>query len=257
MINTWSFSRLQDWSRCKYAAYLKHAKRIPDPNAQKAADRGSQIHQLAEDYVRGKITNVPVELAAFEDEFISLQRTYASNADLIELEGEWGLNHEWNTVPYKTAWGRVKLDLIYHMREDHAAVVDYKTGRKDGNEAKHGSQLQFYATVAFCRFDNLQTVDAELWYLDKNELTKITYEREKVFNRYLAHWNDQAVEMTTALEFPANPNIISCKYCPYGIDDTYDKTAKYGPTQGTGDCDKRVVNKDAIQNFYARMRGKK
>lgn len=255
MIKSWSFSRLQDWSRCKYASYLKHAERVPDPNSAPAADRGSQIHQLAEDYVRGKITAMPQELAAFEGEFKSLRNTYETGQ--LELEGEWGLDRDWNVVPYKTAWGRVKLDLIYHMGKNHAAVVDYKTGRKDGNEAKHGSQLQFYATVAFCRFDDLQSVDAELWYLDKNELTHIAFEREKAFSRYLPYWNAQAIDMTTAVEFPPNPNINSCKYCPYGADDTYDKSARYGPTEGTGHCNVRHVDKVATGNFYARMKGKK
>lgn len=256
-IKSWSFSRLQDWKSCKLRAYLKHAKRIPDPNPSPAADRGSVIHQMAEDFVRGDITVLPVELAFFEGEFKSLAATYKRSPGAIELEGEWGLDRDWNQVDYKGAWGRIKLDLFYRMGKSHAAVVDYKTGRKDGNENKHAEQLQFYATVSFCRFDWLETVDAELYYVDKNELTKITFERQKAFSRYLPHWNDLAIEMTEAIDFPPNPNINSCKYCSFGPDDTYNKSARYGPTCGTGHCSVRVVDEVATKNFYQRMHGKK
>ena len=239
-IKSWSFSRLQDWKSCKLKAYLKHAKRIPDPRPSPAAERGTVIHQMAEDFIRGEITVLPVELAHFEGEYRSLAKSYKRGD--VELEGEWGLDRDWNQVDYKGAWGRVKLDLFYRMGESHAALVDYKTGRKDGNENKHAEQLQFYATVSFCRFEWLETVDTELYYLDKNELTKISFEREKAFQRYLPHWNDLAIEMTEATEFPANPNIVSCKYCPYG---------------DTGHCSVRVVDEVATKNFYQRMHGGK
>lgn len=256
-IKSWSFSRLQDWDRCKLAAYLKHGERIPDPNPMTAADRGSLIHEMAEKFVRGESKSMGRELAAFEGEFISLQASYKRNPGLMEMENEWGLDHDWKPAPYKTAWGRVKLDLMYVMEPGYSAIVDYKTGRKFGNEPKHASQLQFYSTVAFTRYEWLQRTTGEIWYLDQNEMLSINYERETAFRRYLPFWNQKAIEMTTAVAFPPNPNIISCKYCPYGKDDTYDKNAKYGPREGTGHCDKRMVDKAATQNFYQRMNARK
>ena len=256
-IKSWSFSRLQDWENCKLFALLKHGERVPDPNPMKAADRGSMIHEHAEDFVRGKTKVMGTELAHFEGEFRSLANSFQKDPSRLRMEEEWGIDRDWRPTSYKSAWGRIKLDLMYTLRKDYAAVVDYKTGKKFGNETKHAKQLQLYSTTAFVIFDWLDYTTGEIWYLDQNELLTIHYDRKKAMDVYLPHWNHKAVEMTEATNFPPNPNIISCKYCPYGEDDTYDKHARYGPTQGTGHCNKRVVDKQGVQNFYQRMNARK
>jgi hypothetical protein len=109
MIKSWSYSKLIDFEQCRYRAKLKHIDRVPEQKSE-AADRGTAIHQLAEDFVIGKIKVLPTELRRFEDEFFVLLREH--KAKRVSLEGEWGFNTEWLPHDYKTAWLRMKADAV-------------------------------------------------------------------------------------------------------------------------------------------------
>lgn len=239
-INTWSFSRLQDYESCPYKAWLKHAERIPDPKPNKYADRGTAIHTLAEEYLLGKIDPIPLELMKFHDDFKSLR----TRSDKLMLEQEWGFNRNWEPCEYRgtDTWGRVKLDCALGLTDTEGVVIDFKTGKKFGNEIKHGEQLQVYALSSFIRHPDWKTLTAELWYLDQDDMTSITVTRKTAMERYLKVYDGRFRKMTDATEFSPKPNIISCKYCPYG---------------DTGHCDKRVVDEQATKNFYQRMHAKK
>ena len=54
----WSFSALKVFEECPYRTYISRVKRIAEPSSP-AADRGSAIHQEAEDYVSGKLGEMP------------------------------------------------------------------------------------------------------------------------------------------------------------------------------------------------------
>ena len=51
---TWSFSALKTFEQCPYRSYLQKIKKIPEPQ-HPAAKRGTDIHNQAEDYVKGEI----------------------------------------------------------------------------------------------------------------------------------------------------------------------------------------------------------
>lgn len=244
-IKSWSFSRLMDWETCKFYAWLKHAKRIPDPKPSPAADRGTAIHTIAEDYVNGVGSDiVPVPLQKFDIEFRAMRNLKKQSPNQVIQELEWGFDTQWNPVPYKGAFGRVKSDLIkFNPDFTQGVVVDYKTGKKFGNEVKHGRQLEVYALSSFIMYPNLQVLDMEDWYLDLNEMLAIrNITREKALKVYMRVFDAKFREMTSATKFPPNPNVNSCKYCPYG---------------DTGHCDKRVVDNQATQNFFKRMQARK
>lgn len=226
-IRSTSFSRLMDFESCPYKAKLKLVDKIPEPErplppgkTEHANDRGTRIHNECELYVRGE-GPFPQEARYFEDEFKSLARHYKKGT--VSLEGEWGFNKEWQPVEWKMAWLRVKLDANVHLSNEHAAVVDYKSGKKFGNEIKHGEQLQLYALSVFLRYPQVEHVTAELWYLDVNDLTSLDIVRP-VGLRLLKPFDKRFRRMTEATEFKPTPNIESCKYCPYH------------PAKGSGDC---------------------
>lgn len=238
MLKTWSFSRLMDYESCPRKAYLKHAERVPDPRPSPAADRGTRIHSLAEEYLLGQADDLAPELARFKDEFASLRKREG-----LMLEQEWGFNKEWEPCGYRDddVWGRVKADCVVPM-DKGGVVIDFKTGKKFGNEIKHGEQLQVYALSAFVRNPDWKSITCELWYLDVDELTTVTVSRKTAMDRYLKVFDHRLRKMTDATEFPAKPNIVSCKWCPYG---------------DTGHCDQRVVDEKATKNFYAKKLGAK
>ena len=226
-IRSWSYSRLLDFEACPLMAKLKIIDKIPEPErplppgkTEHANDRGTRVHNECELYVRGE-GPLPQEARYFEDEFKSLAAKFKKG--MVSLEGEWGFDKQWQPVDWKLAWLRTKLDANIHLSNTHAAVVDYKTGRKFGNEVKHGEQLQMYALAVFLRYPQVEHVTAELWYLDVNDLTRLDVTRP-IGLRQLKPFDKRGRKMTEATEFPANPNAHSCRYCPYH------------PAKGTGDC---------------------
>jgi hypothetical protein len=232
MIKSWSHSRAVDFERCKHMAFLKYVKRIPEPErelrpgqTEHANDRGSRVHDGNETYVRGK-GDMPVESKAFRPEMEALQRLFSLGK--VSLEGEWGFDREWETCDYKHAWLRMKLDALVFLSPHEAVAIDYKTGKKFGNEIKHGEQLMLYQLACFLRYPELEMVHTELWYLDHDELTAKSFTRAQGL-RFKNNWDQRGNNITTCTVFPPNPNRWSCQYCPYG-------TEEAGFVNGTGHC---------------------
>lgn len=230
MIPSWSFSKIQDFEKCKFLCWLKHDQKIPEParplpvgKTEHANDRGSRVHDSAEKYVRGLGPFIP-EMKEFAAEFDHLKHLFA--AGKVSLEGEWGMSKDWEIAPWKGAWHRSKLDVMVHASETEAVIIDHKTGRKFGNEVKHAEQLQLYQLNAFLRFPKLEVVHAELWYLDAKELTSQTFTRDQGL-RFKRNFDRRGTALTTCTDWPANPNIFSCQWCAYG-------------PWGTGHCTKGV-----------------
>ncbi len=221
MINSWSHSKLGDFDRCRFLCFLKHDQKIPEPQrplppgkTEHANDRGTRYHTNCEQYVQGD------DIALFPD----IDRAFGPQLDLlrvlhqdglVSLEGEWGLDDGWNPTEWRTAWHRCKLDAAVFWSDTEATVIDYKTGRKYGNEVKHGEQMQLYQLNAFMRFPKLQVVHTELWYLDQAETTKQTFTRSQGL-RFKPNFDKKGRRLTTNTDWKPNPNEFSCKWCEYG-----------------------------------------
>ena len=231
MIKSWSYSRLTVFEQCPYHAYLKFIKKIPEPErplpkgkTEHANDRGSRIHDGAEHYVRGT-GEFPKELSKFRPEFDKLKVLFEQGK--VVLEGDWGLTKGWGPTGWMEpdTWGRVKLDALAFLTPEHAAVIDYKTGQRFGNEIKHAEQGQLYQLSSFLRYPELEQITVELWYTDKDDMAQMTFTRRQGL-RFFNGFNRRAIAMTTAKKFPARPNMFACKWCPYSPQRSGD--CKYG-----------------------------
>ncbi len=234
-LKSWSHSKLVEFDKCKRRVWLMHDQRIPEPprplrpgQVEHANDRGSRIHSNIEFYVKGEAEVLAPEAERFFGAPIDLLRTLYE-AGQVSLEGEWGVDQDWEPCDWKTAWHRCKLDAIVFLDETEAVTIDYKTGKKFGNEIKHGEQMTLYALNAFLRYPLLERVTTELWYLDQDDVTERTLTRDQAL-RFKTNFNRRGMAMTTATEFPPNPNIFSCQYCGYG-------------PWGTGHCEVGVQRK--------------
>lgn len=219
-MRSWSHSKLGDFDKCKQLVYLKHIAKIPEPErvlppgkTEFANDRGSRIHDNLEGYVRGDHDALTPEADKFFGLQVDLLRTLYAEGQ-VSLEGEWGMNFDWEIDEWKKAWLRLKLDVCVFADPTHAIVIDYKTGKKFGNEVKHAEQLQLYQLVTFLRYPMLEKVTAELWYLDQNDVTSHTYTRQQGL-RFRDNFHRRGVAITECDVWPANPNIHSCRWCPY------------------------------------------
>lgn len=229
MLKAWSYSRLQVFEQCKYRAKLAFVDKIPEPErplppgkTEHANDRGHRVHLGAELYVQGKGSLIE-ELSSWEQELRAVKKYYDEGK--VSIESDWGYDKEWIPTSWKSsdAWLRVKLDCMVKLGEDEALVVDYKTGRKTGNEIKHAEQGQLYQLATFLRYPELEKVHVEFWYLDQDDITQVTYNKEQGLNLF-RRFNERGLAMTSCEEFKPNPNKFTCRYCPYG-------------PKGTGHCE--------------------
>lgn len=219
---SWSISKLKDFTRCKLAFKIKHIDRVPEPErplpkgkSEHANDRGSRIHDNIETYIRGDHDALCPEADKHFGTHIDLLRHLYATEKCVEMEGQWAIDREWEVADWDTGWCRLKLDVLVHVGDDEAIVIDWKSGRKFGNEVSHAQQLQFYSLITFLRFPHLQVVSAELMYVDVGETTRQTFTREQSL-RFKRAFNAQGVALTDCTDFPANPNKWSCQWCPWG-----------------------------------------
>lgn len=64
-VASWSYSALKVFEECPYRTYLARVQKIPDPSGP-AAERGTLIHEQAEDFVSGALTKFPTSLSKFK-----------------------------------------------------------------------------------------------------------------------------------------------------------------------------------------------
>lgn len=226
-INAGSFSRLDIFTQCPQRAKLAYIDKIPEPDRGPGPltapdgtlewhnDRGSRIHDLAEKYVKREIDFFPNELNKFSDDFKRM-RSYADSGQVI-LEKMWCFDSEW--IPcaiddFNLIYFRMITDATVFLTPRTAIVIDYKTGRKFGNEIKHGQQAQLYQLGAFLRFPDLEEVTTEIWYLDQDELSTQEFTRDQGM-RFLKGWQKKMEGLTNEIRFSPKPNMVSCRWCPY------------------------------------------
>jgi len=235
-IKAGSFSRLSTYQECPRRAELAYINKIkepdrgigpltaPDGTKEWHNDRGSRIHQLAEDYVAGILgPKLPPELRKFEKEYKELRKLHKTGK--VINEEMWCYDNDWMPCAsdaWDTIYFRIITDATVFHTKKKATVIDYKTGRKFGNEIKHGQQAQLYQLGAFLRYPDLQEITTEIWYLDQNEIAVMEFNRNQGM-RFFKHWDGRMKAMTQEIEFKPTPNGNSCRWCPY-------KPSK------TGDC---------------------
>jgi hypothetical protein len=212
-VRAWSYSALKVYEECAYRTYIGRVKGVKEPSGP-AADRGTKIHQFAEDYVNGTTTKMATELHKFKKDFEELRELYL--AGQVELEGEWGFDLSWQPVGWmeKATWARIKLDAYVSEDATSARVIDFKTGKKWGNEISHSQQGLLYAIGALFRYPDLQYAQVEFWYLDKGERTTKTYTREQAM-LFAPGFHRRGVKMTTETEFNPTPSTNSCRWCSF------------------------------------------
>lgn len=218
LVPYWSASLLKKFEKCPYSVFLRYVKRILEPSNE-AMERGTKIHQMAEDFVQGITDELPKELIKFERDFIELKEQYEEDITkerYVLIEDDWAYRSDWSQTDWKAkdVWLRMKLDVFIRENLTSAKIIDHKTGRKFGNELSHSEQAMIYAIGAFVRYPELEYIECEFWYLDHGEkLFKIF--RRFEFETFLKRIEQRALVLTTCNEFLPKPSKSACKWCHY------------------------------------------
>lgn len=234
----WSFSSLQKYEACPHFTKLKAVDKCPgpprDPNSP--AERGSRIHDAAEQYVRGQRDDLVPEMKDFKDHVNALRKMFAEGR--VTCEEDWAYDVDMNPVEWTSpnAWLRLKLDVHVDLDATTAVVIDYKSGKRFGNEVKHQQQGALYAAIAAMRWPDVSKIIVEFWYIDQNETSQVEYTRRQAMLHW-ARFRERGLDMTTATRFPAKPSEPNCKFCDYSCNSMANKQTGKVYFQGTGVCE--------------------
>jgi len=239
-----SYSRADLFKKCPLQFNFRHLLKIPNLappcSTERPLERGIRIHDEAEAFVdgTGKLTK---DLKPFHPWLEKLRRLY--DVGVVVLEKEYAFDATWNPCGYKD-WDicvyRGKADVTVRPNERNVLIIDYKSGKKTGNEIKHHEQCVEYAISEALEDTKLQVFTLELWYLDQppaaDNPTSRVMTRTQVLQSFPA-MRKKHQEVLDAVVFPARPSRFACYFCDYKAG-----TVGKGPTSypGTGHCRKNV-----------------
>lgn len=140
------------------------------------------------------------------------------NGKLTLVDGD--TKTDWNDLPVAR-----HADFSLSCR-----IIDFKSGRKFGNQLKHADQGLCYALNVYHRYPDIANMTVEFWYLDQADEMIRNFSR-RVLAVLKDRYDVRANKLTTCSEFMPKANAQSCMFCPYGSN-----TNKAGSPYGTGIC---------------------
>lgn len=207
MKTSWSFSSLLNFEKCPHTQTFPYKER----NSEQA-QRGIDMHSSIEAYLLGNTSECPFPNLPFGG-LLDGTRT-------LSVEDKWGFDRDWEPTDYKTAWLRIKADTV--AADTHlVTVIDYKSGKRSGNEIKHGQQTLLYMIGAACRYPTVDYFTSELWYVDHDLVyPSQEYSRDQLM-KAKERWDKRGRIMTAATSFPPKPSRSNCKYCDFKLECEY------------------------------------
>jgi RecB family exonuclease len=205
----WSFSRWEVANDCLFKYYCQFLLKLPQPTSF-AMERGGRTHRLGENYIDDKTKRVPSAYKEFADEMRAIKKAGAVAEPNYAFTKAWALT---SPTDWVNCWLRIKIDAEI-AEADEVTVIDYKTGKP--YEAKHKVQREIYGVGVYVKY-KVPLVTAEHWYLDSGELaTTIFHEQE--LKELKKKWTARGNELIKRRRFPAQPDVFTCKYCPFRSD---------------------------------------
>jgi PD-(D/E)XK nuclease superfamily len=223
-LTSWSFSRYSDYKTCPLKAKLKHIDKIQEPK-NPAMQRGADIHDLAEQFIKGKVAKLPPDLRPMEAEFKRMRQLYKKRPESMVVEDNWAFTKTWDETAWNDwtgCWVRIKLDCAHHEDETTLVVTDWKTGkfRPELNE-EYVEQLELYALSALLLHEHIEQVLPRLAYTDLGRIYPdgesepvLRYTRADV-PKLRKRWETRVKPMMSDTIFAPRAN-DKCKWCWYG-----------------------------------------
>lgn len=224
-ITAWSFSRYSTYVQCPLKAKLKFIDKLQEPS-NAAMERGSEIHDKCEAYIKGEISRLPKELKAFGDLFRDMKKRYKKVTEEMVVEDMWAFTKDWTETQWNNwaaCWVRIKLDCAHFEDENTLVVSDWKTGkfRPEKNE-EYIEQLELYALAALLQYEDrpdlvvkprLVYLDAEVIYPEEGEDDDLTYTHKDI-KRLQKLWEKRTKKMLNDKKFPPRANNF-CSWCHF------------------------------------------
>ena len=207
-----SYSRYGTHLKCGFKydlTYIQKIKTTPQPPSP-AMERGSLLHNSAEDYVLGKIPELHPELKPYGQWLHSLRENYDCKPEL-----KWGITLDWQFTEFDDdqAMARGIWDLLIKTPEPELSIKEYKTGKV---YQEHSEQRELYAMAGLVMFPEYDSAECETVYFDKvtSEATTVTREQLPALKE---KWEQRFHMMGLKESWIPNPN-WTCRYCEHARD---------------------------------------
>lgn len=212
----WSWSQLSSYRSCPYQARLRYLEHAPEPPkaADDPRDRGIRIHKAAEDFVLGTTDVLPKELVHFEGNLAELRDVHESGNAAVRLEHEYLLDSTWRMTEDKEQRWLKFIPDVHVVAPSLHLIIDYKSGRKYGNEVKHYQQMELYAIGDWIVAPSDIVRTAELWYVDQKDITTHEFTPEHL-EKARAKLDEEVTHMMADKIHAPRPNKMNCRYCPF------------------------------------------
>jgi len=216
-----SFSTMTTFEQCPHAVYLSKIQGITGISGP-AADRGSRLHELLENYVLGTVDKVNWKLfkagnfhAPIIDTFREAHSTKPQTC-VPELQLAFTKDMKKTTWESRTAWLRAMIDVAWFKSNTHAVLYDYKSGSNQA-AAKHRAQLMLYALLMFIRYERLETIEVAPIYLDQRLDNFYTSYTRNDLELYWPRYLKRLQQVTECEDFQPNAGPFSCKWCQHKV----------------------------------------
>ena len=201
----WSYSKLSRYEKCPASYNFRYNLKIADP-AGKAAQRGTDQHAIAEDYVSGKIESLP-DTIHHQHVIKDLRAAEAKTEHALYFTSSWQLQET-----EKDYWCVMKIDALHHVPGAAVNIWDYKTGRFYEN---HYDQLMLYGLGALIAYPDVKVVGSAALYIDQPNTTPVV---RTVYPEQLEslkeYYNGRVNVMFNDDKYVPNPG-GHCKWCNY------------------------------------------
>lgn len=199
----WSYSSLSTYKQCPQKWKFSYIDKIDWPSSPAMA-RGSRMHLMAEEFVKGVVDRVHPEIQKIGPALFML-KNQGAQAEVI-----WRLDKDWKPVDSDdAAWVKAIID-VHYIQGDVLHITDYKSGRMYDD---HREQLELYGLIGLCVVPDAKRVETSALYMDTAHEGMQGSIIRSMMPKMIERWRADADTMMSDEVFEPRPG--NCKWCPY------------------------------------------
>lgn len=198
---SWAFTSLMNYERCPHSVTFPY--RAID---NEFTLRGTELHNQTEQYF---IADTPLP---FNCDVLIPYRDMCQNT-AFQVEPKWGFTADWQPADWQNAAIKIKPDLVIAPSNNNpTTILEFKSGKREGREAKHNQQVNLYSAAAHLVYPGVEVVSV-IVYLDHNlkiPSLPMSAPRAEVARSL---WKKRGDKMLNDEQYNPNPGKSRCKYC--------------------------------------------
>lgn len=218
---SWSFTRWSDYEECPAKAKYKHLDKLKEPKND-AMQRGIDLHTAAENFIKGRLTDLPHDFRFFADEFKRLRSLFKRKTLAMIVEDDWAFRADWT----RTTWDdwndcylRIKIDVGHFEDVETLVITDWKSGKYSARKNdSYEMQMELYALPALIIHPHVKRVFPRLAYTDEGLVwdgadEPLVYTPADI-DRLKKLWQSRTRRMFADTQFAPRPGHY-CTWCHY------------------------------------------